>query len=217
MTEKRTRRAEKGSRLPKASEEPGPQALTSPEVIVLAAYVLGGERQPIDTEDLAIKAHELAPGRFSWRKYPEQINLELVRVYASDAKKEAHGVLLRGSGNEGWMLTPAGVTWAEEHIDCMAGLRVARDRNRKGDRVLKAERTRLLASDAFRKLQVDPGATITVREAETFFRLDPYTTGSKREERVLRVLNAFSDDPQLGPCVRRLAEQVRTPNGGTPT
>src|SRR5207247_2468881 len=85
-----------------AAEDPVPQTLNSTQIIVLATYVLGGERQPIDTEDLAVKANELAPGRFSWRKYQDQINLELVRVYASDAKKEAKGALLRGSGDEGW-------------------------------------------------------------------------------------------------------------------
>ena len=41
-----------------------PQNLTSTQIVVLAAYLLGGERKPIDTEDLAIKAYELAPGRF---------------------------------------------------------------------------------------------------------------------------------------------------------
>jgi hypothetical protein len=172
---------------------------------------------PIDTEDLAMKAHELAPGRFSWRKYRTQINLELVRVYASDVKKEEHGALLRGSGNEGWMLTQAGVAWAEAHLDHLEGLRQARERNRKVDRVLKAERARLLAAEAFRKLQTDPGATVSPREAETFFRLDPYTTGSKREERILRILNAFVGDAVLGAIVQRLADQVRKPSGRTPT
>src|SRR5262245_22160571 len=100
-----------------------PQTLTNRQIIVLATYMLGGERQPIDTEDLAVKAHELAPGRFSWRKYRDQINLELVRVYASDAKKQAHGALLRGSGNDGWMLTQVGVAWAETRLDCLEGLR----------------------------------------------------------------------------------------------
>ncbi len=130
---------------------PVPHTLTSSQIIVLATYVLGGERQPIDTEDLAVKANELAPGRFSWRKYPDQINLELVRVYASDAKHEAQGALMRGSGNEGWMLKQGGAAWAETHLDCLAGLRQARVRNRKADRVLKAERTRLRASEAFLK------------------------------------------------------------------
>jgi hypothetical protein len=200
-----------------ASECSIPHTLTSRQIIVLAAYVLGGERQPIDTEDLAVKAHELAPGRFSWRKYPNQINLELVRVHASDAKKRANGALLRGSGNEGWMLTQAGVAWADAHLDGLKGLRKDRDSNRKVDRILKAERNRLLSSEAFCKLRDNPGAVISPREAETFFRLDPYITGNKREERILRILNAFGDDSELGAVVYRLADQVRNPRRMTST
>src|SRR5262245_27289333 len=191
--------------------------LSQGQVVTLAAYLLGGDRRVLDTEDLAVKANELAPGRFSWRKYRDQINLELVRVYASDAKKEAQGALLRGSGNEGWMVTEAGVAWAKTHLDRLEGLRQARVRNPKADRVMKAERTRLLASEAFLKQKADLGATVSHREAETFFRLDPYIIGNKREERILRILNAFGDDPELGVVVRRLADQVRKSSETTPT
>lgn len=138
------------------------------------------------------------------------------RVYASDAKKESKGALMRGSGDEGWMVTEVGVAWAETHLHCLKGMRQARVRNRKADRVLKAERVRLLASEAFLKLQAEPSATVTAREAETFFRLDPYITGNKREERILRILNAFGDDPDFGTVVRRLADQVRKPSETTP-
>ena len=75
----------------------------------------------------------------------------------------------------------------------------------------------LLASEAFLKLQAHPGATVSQREAETFFRLDPYVIAHKREERMLRILNAFGDDPELGAVVRRLADQVRKPSETTPT
>jgi hypothetical protein len=82
--------------------------LTQCEIVILAVHLLGGDQHAVDTEDVAIKAHELAPGRFSWRKYPEQINLELVRVYLSDAKKPEKGGLLLGSGRTGWSLTTHG-------------------------------------------------------------------------------------------------------------
>ena len=59
-----------------------------------------------------MKAHEIAPLRFAWKKYPDQVNLELVRVYLSDAKKQSKGKLLAGSGREGWTLTTSGAKWA---------------------------------------------------------------------------------------------------------
>jgi hypothetical protein len=185
-------------------------ALTSHHLVVLAAYLLGGERKPIDTEDLAIKAYELAPDRFCWRKYKDRINLELVRVNALHAKNHANGALLRGSGNEGWMLTRAGLMWAESQSDSVEGLRLNRKRNLKTDRILKAERARLLASDAFLKLRANPRATVTPREVEDFFRIDPYVPEAKREERIQRVFNTFGDDPDLGSVVLELVNLIQT-------
>jgi hypothetical protein len=48
------------------------KALANHEIVTLAVYLLGGEAQRVDTEDIAIRANELAPGRFTWRKYRDQ-------------------------------------------------------------------------------------------------------------------------------------------------
>src|ERR671916_3010903 len=89
--------------------------LSNMEVVVLAVYVLGGDQTPVDTEDAAMKANELAPGRFTWRKYPGQVSLEHVRVFLSDAKKPKYGSLLAGDGTKGWRLTPTGAAWASRN------------------------------------------------------------------------------------------------------
>ena len=39
------------------------------QVALAALLVLGGDRTPVDTEDVAIEADRLAPGRFRWRKF----------------------------------------------------------------------------------------------------------------------------------------------------
>ena len=57
------------------------------EIVTLAVYLLGGASQFIDTEDIAMKANEIAPGRFTWRKYPQQINIENITAFLWDAKK----------------------------------------------------------------------------------------------------------------------------------
>jgi hypothetical protein len=49
------------------------------ELVVLATYLAGGAKAVSDTEDIAVKANELAPGRFTWRKYADQINIDTVR------------------------------------------------------------------------------------------------------------------------------------------
>jgi hypothetical protein len=188
----------------------GSEPLSSTEVVVLAVYILGGERRAIDTEDLAVKANEIAPGRYSWRKYPDQINLELVRVYASDAKKPSKGALLSGSGNDGWMLTTAGLVWARRHANSIRGTSLARTRTKSHDKAHKAERARLLSSDAFAKIKNGHGGEVSRREVEIFFRLDPYMSTQKRAQRLQRVCGAFKYDPELSAVVEQLAKKLQS-------
>ena len=42
--------------------------LSNHEIVTLALYLLGGDTQYVDTEDIAVKANEVAPGRFTWRR-----------------------------------------------------------------------------------------------------------------------------------------------------
>jgi len=90
--------------------------LANHEVVVLAAYLAGAESSLADTEDIAIKANELAPGRFSWRKHKEQINIDAVRKRLWDATKPEKGAYLIGSEKIGWRLTKAGFDFAHRHI-----------------------------------------------------------------------------------------------------
>jgi hypothetical protein len=83
------------------------------DVVVLAAYMLDAHVSAVDTEDIAVAADRIAPGRFSWKKYKNQINLEHVRVYLFDARKDGKGSYIDGNNNEGWTLTPHGVAYAE--------------------------------------------------------------------------------------------------------
>jgi len=103
--------------------------MTTPEasnvdIVVIALGRLGGAAQKVSTEDIAVKAHTLAPDRFAWkspqyRQYPDK---DLVRVTLMDAAKPKYGARVTGRyGNpstgqsmDGWRLTPAGVDWLQE-------------------------------------------------------------------------------------------------------
>ena len=89
------------------------------ELVVLALADLAAGTQVAATEDVAMRCFELAPKAFSWRKYPDQIDLDSVRVSLTDACKEKHGALAAGSVREGWYLTPSGVSWERENGDAM--------------------------------------------------------------------------------------------------
>ena len=181
--------------------------LSNHEIVVIAAYLIGGVSQRVDTEDVAVKASEIAPGRFNWRKYPEQINIEAVRKRLWDACRPDKGAYVLGSEKDGWTLTEAGVMFARRHVDSIPG---AKNRVSLRERAwLKSERERLLSSDAFVKYKQCDGAVITKRDAESFFRIDNYVKGEARDRKLSRILNAFGEHSELGPAVKRFAAIVR--------
>jgi hypothetical protein len=180
------------------------------EVVTLAVYLLGGESRYIDPEDVAVKANEIAPGRFTWRKYRDQINIDTVRKRLWDAKKPEKGGYLLGSEMKGWLLTENGLKFARKRIRDLKGADLSREPLKPKERQwLRTERARMLASEAFSKFQAGGVNAVTHQEAETFFRVDDYVVGKAREHKIVRTLNMFGDDPDLGQAVKELASKVR--------
>src|SRR5918996_3165501 len=139
--------------------------LSNHEIVTLAVYLLGGDTQYVDTEDIAVKANEIAPGRFTWRKYSHQINIENVRAFLSDAKKEKNGAFLRGAGKDGWLLTESGAAFAKARVRSLENVDLSRERlSVKDRRWLQHERTRMLSSEAFAKFSKRKTDAITTQE-----------------------------------------------------
>jgi len=183
--------------------------LTRPEAVTLALFALGGTDMPVDTEDIAVRVARIAPGMFSWRKYPDLIDKELVRVALSDARLKKQWVV--GSHDRGgWLLTPSGKEVALGNEALLDGSNEGR-RSGRGERQLDRERLRLLSSSAFERIHAgDDLGDITPDEADAFFRINVYVTGQARERKIARIENQFGDDPELGAAVRTLAALART-------
>lgn len=167
----------------------------------MAIHLLGGATRSVDTEDAAMKCHEVAPNLFSWQKYKDQINLELVRVSLSDAKKSKNGGLLSGSGREGWRLSSNGLDWIRgtgQALFATADRGIHRGSSKAGsiDAVRRErERNRLLAADSWQRWR-DTGE-ISTRAAREVFRIDEYTTGKMLEIKVARTRAMFNEDDEL--------------------
>jgi hypothetical protein len=203
----------------KRQEKTLTKQLAQHEIVTLAVYLLGGDQHAVDTEDVAIKAHELAPGRFSWRKYPEQINLELVRVYLSDAKKPEKGQLLLGSGRTGWSLTKTGLDWAQEaaHRSVGKDLTRRREQSKAGsidENRWRRERARIQLSPAW-KHWMGQNQNPSAREAAEVFRIDSYAVGPIREKKITRLLAMFNGDEELAPFLNRMAALLAESEGVT--
>lgn len=126
-------------------------ALANREVVVYALYLLGGATKRVHTEEVALKCFELAPDSFSWTRYPQYPDKDIVRVALTDARKGKHGGLVDGRAGQsrgqfqktqrrptgdGWTLTDAGVKWIGQNVD--------RLRSRGCDSTPKEHRQKLL-------------------------------------------------------------------------
>lgn len=100
--------------------------LNNEQVATLAIYALGGSGSRQDSEDIAIRCHELAPAKFGWKKHRELPSLAVANEALNDARRtspdgvrvQANTGLISGKPKDGWILTPDGVAWCEanEHL-----------------------------------------------------------------------------------------------------
>jgi len=140
--------------------------LANYEIVVLAAYLVGAHYRYVDTEDIAIKANEIAPGRFSWRKYKHQINIDTVRKRLWDATKKDGGYLV-GSERGGWLVTELGCDFAEKNLSKLIWLDLSKSRLSRAEEIWQGrERNRMVAEAAYRKFRAGTIAEISAAEAE---------------------------------------------------
>ena len=183
--------------------------LANHEIVTVAVFLLGGDTKYIDTEDVAIKANAIAPGRFTWTKYPDQINIDTVRKRLWDGKKPEKGEYLVGSEQQGWMLTEKGQAFAKQQASKLRKVDLTRTRRSTKERGwLNREHGRLLSTEAFEKYKRGDAAAITNEDVQRFFRLTNYVFGKARTERIGRIVNFFSSDPDLGQLVQELAKKL---------
>lgn len=170
--------------------------LSNKHLVAVALFQLGGGEHAINTEDLAVKVAELAPGRFRWKKYPDQIDLEAVRLSVKNSLR-GDTPFVTGSMRYGWMLTPAGFDW------CI--------RSAAQDRTTNSQVTEGLAllrqTDSYKKLQQGQRDEITIHDLRRFLRVDEYTSTRRRKERVQAVINTVSGDQQLTALIVYLQQQ----------
>ena len=182
-------------------------ALRNDQVTLLALLQLGGSSSAVDTEDIAVAADKLAPGRFRWHKYPEHIDLGLVRNGLQDARKRS---LTAGGALKGWILTENG----KHEADAFAALTLgdaARERLSLAEKGWKTrERARLMHEPSFIRALKGGVFVLTEREILKLFRIDEYVPADKRTARLKQFSSAFSDDGDFGPTIRAMERRMLT-------
>jgi hypothetical protein len=170
--------------------------ITSQRLAAVALLQLEGATRAVDTEDLAMKMAALAPDRFRWKKYPEQINIEQVRMTVSVLLR-ADPPFATGGVRYGWMLTAAGIAWALQ-TPGMAPEPV--------HEALAQQAALLRQTDAWAKFSRVAPEEITVYDARRFLRVDEYTSVRRRKERIQAVANIAAHDDGLHALVTYLHE-----------
>ncbi len=114
--------------------------LSNKDIVVYALYLIGGSTERHHTEDIAWKCYEVLPSAFSWTKYPQFPDKDIVRVALTDARKASNGGLVegragqqrgqyqkthRGPRGDGWVLTDAGIEWVHQNEKRLQGILVS--------------------------------------------------------------------------------------------
>lgn len=188
------------------------RTIPKPELVTIAVAELGGTSSPVDTEDIAMTAHRLAPGAFRWRKFSNQINLELVRVALVDASRVRGGGYVEGSGKHGWVLTDAGIRWMNRLGDRLRSELLGEGPqptvNKPEPRPQANQRSRILKSDAFASWSA--GVEVSSAQAASVFRADQYTPERTRMLKIRNLQAMFRDDPQIEEFLAAMGEIAAT-------
>lgn len=158
---------------------------------MVALASLQGALGEVDTEDVAIAAHALAPAAFGWRKHTEHIDLDVVRTSLRH-EKESPGARIDGSVRTGWHLTPTGQAWLARHPDLTGGAEIsvaatpaATAKHRAETRDVSTAITRVRTSAAYRTWEA--GGSVSPAAAADVFRIDVYTPASERTRKTARI------------------------------
>lgn len=175
--------------------------LTKKDVVVVALGSLQQGAGGVDTEDIAIAAHALAPKAFGWRKHTEHIDLDMVRTSLRH-EAETSEPRIAGSIRTGWFLTASGLTWFSQAGPKVASSSVrvadtpaATAKRRSETREVSAAIDRLRTSAAYRAWAA--GEPVAARDAGEAFRIDVYTSPEDRHRKTARVHQLVTGHSEL--------------------
>ena len=166
----------------------------NPEIVTIAVYNLGGSVNPIELEDVAIEAFNLASQRFSWKKYKDRIDLRIVLYSVNDAIKPDVGYL-KGNSKHGYMLTKAGLKWIAKIED--SEIYTKSSRKFSTSDLTEKEKLRLQRTSAYDKYLKDDLDHISVIDFREFTRVNDYFPKHVREQRFAKIQNVTDEDEIL--------------------
>lgn len=167
---------------------------SNPELATLAVYNLGGTIDPVDLEDVALELYQYAPKKFSWRKYPERIDLRIVQYSINDAIKKDIGYL-KGNSRYGYMVTEIGLSWVTNVSSEEIVIRTSRKFSTSD--IFTKEIDRMKRTVAYQKYASKKANDITIRDFQEFTRTNDYFPSHLILQKFLRIKNITDNDIEL--------------------
>ena len=176
-----------------------PKLLSNVQLVTIAVGNLGGHEKLVDSEDIAIHVNKLAPGKFTWRKYPEHIDIQVVNQALQDARRKRNGALVVGTGAKGWMLSQAGMEWFKQ-VKFSDGGGKGSSINLRRDSLLASqelELRRLGNTRAFSLYCSGKTGEITRYDFFDFAKINEYFSLKARQRRYAFVESTISQDEEM--------------------
>lgn len=183
--------------------------MSNVHLVTIAIANLGGHEKYVDVEDIAIQVNQLAPGKFSWRKYPQYIDLQVVNYALQDARRERNGGLIVGRSSKGWMLSLAGMEWINS-LDTTgkdAGRELVSYRKGSLLRSQELELNRLRRTEAFDLYLSNRTEELTLIDLYKFARINEYFPAKTRLRRFTFIQSVVKTDAELQDLWRVLQEK----------
>mgnify|MGYP007008283381 CR=1 FL=1 len=193
----------------------GSENFTDGDIILAALSTLGGTVKLDDVEHLAMKAAELAPSRFRWRHFRDQIDLTAVLQTLRSLEKSVKGkgsstLLVHNQDGNVWLLGPEGAEQAKAILRRLSEKRAYTAPMTPQQRMLKkVEKIRLSQDPAVLKALSCQVSSITKREAYGCFRIDDFSTAPARRASVERLIGLFAEEEATSTALRAVGRRLR--------
>lgn len=189
--------------------------ISNVDIAVFALYLLGGVGRKVHLEEIAVKCHEMAAGRFAFelQKYKHYPDNRAVFYALADARKEEYGALVEGfgsraKGGEKFQITERGVKWVKANEDRIARALKIRSLTESKRTVERIRRT-VKDDVVFRKYRSDGVERLSVYDFADFLGCSLETSHSAVRKKFadMKAKAALADDAEIFAFLRACEKQ----------
>ncbi|MDB2514975.1 hypothetical protein N9X11_01080 [Candidatus Pelagibacter bacterium] len=190
--------------------------LSNQEIVTVAIYALGSGVGTFDIETIAIKADELAPGRFRWKTRPDLISDSNTWDALSNARKKGYilqqAKVFKGGKKEkdtdSYLLTEEGIKFSEKNRNIVKDFDQSKMRISVSKELYENTKNRLIATEAYQKAKNSKENEITIKEFNNFFRINDYMKNIQKEQKIQKILNLFIHEKEFKEVIKKIIKSL---------